>query len=115
MCQTHIKTLQQEFLLAKFRPPEDAVDQKRVHVFHQGLHTPREIEMKAQGRRPSAFIGGFHCRHVGGQNKRKFVHVVCIKCKMVYCFEVFVTPDEKRSTSVWAHPRCKNLLPSRVT
>ena len=27
-------------------------------------------------------IGGFHCRHVGGQNKRKFVHVVCIKIEV---------------------------------
>ena len=27
----------------------------------------------------SSYIGGFHCRHVGGQNKRKFVHIVCIK------------------------------------
>ena len=24
-------------------------------------------------------IGGLHCRHVGGQNKRKFAHKVCIK------------------------------------
>ena len=23
-------------------------------------------------------IDGFHCRHAGGQNKRKFVHIVCI-------------------------------------
>ena len=28
------------------------------------------------------FIGGLHCRHVGGQNKRKFVHIVCIKMKV---------------------------------
>ena len=24
-------------------------------------------------------IGGLHCRHVGGQNKRTFAHIVCIK------------------------------------
>ena len=24
-------------------------------------------------------IGGLHCRHVGGQNKRKFAHIVCMK------------------------------------
>ena len=24
-------------------------------------------------------IGGLHCRYVGVQNKRKFVHIVCIK------------------------------------
>ena len=24
-------------------------------------------------------IDGLHCRHVGGQNKRKFAHVICIK------------------------------------
>ena len=24
-------------------------------------------------------IGGLHCRHVGGQNKRKFAHIICIK------------------------------------
>ena len=27
-------------------------------------------------------IGGFHCRHVAGQNKRKFVHIVCIKIEV---------------------------------
>ena len=27
-------------------------------------------------------IGGFHCHHVGGQNKRKFVYVVCIKIEV---------------------------------
>ena len=27
-------------------------------------------------------IGGLHCCHVGVQNKRKFVHVVCIKVKV---------------------------------
>ena len=27
-------------------------------------------------------IDGFHCRHVGGQNKRKFVHIVCIKIEV---------------------------------
>ena len=30
----------------------------------------------------SFHIGGFHCRHVGGQNKRKFVHIVCIKMEV---------------------------------
>ena len=24
-------------------------------------------------------IGGLHCRRVGGKNKRKFAHIVCIK------------------------------------
>ena len=24
-------------------------------------------------------IGGLYCRHVGGQNKRKFAHIVCIR------------------------------------
>ena len=33
-------------------------------------------------RRSGLRIGGFHCRHVGGQNKRKFVHVVCIKIEV---------------------------------
>ena len=27
-------------------------------------------------------VGGMHCCHVGVQNKRKFVHVVCIKIKV---------------------------------
>ena len=27
-------------------------------------------------------IGGLHCCHVGGQNKRKFVYIVCIKMKV---------------------------------
>ena len=31
----------------------------------------------------SLTIGGFHCRHIGGQNKRKFVHVVCIKIEVI--------------------------------
>ena len=25
------------------------------------------------------YIGGLHCRHVGGQNKRTFAHIICIK------------------------------------
>ena len=29
-----------------------------------------------------AFIGGLHCRHVGGQKKRKFAHIVCIKMEV---------------------------------
>ena len=31
---------------------------------------------------PWAAIGGLHRRHVGGQNKRKFVHIVCIKIEV---------------------------------
>ena len=27
-------------------------------------------------------IGGLHCRHVGVQNKRKFVRIVCIKMEV---------------------------------
>ena len=27
-------------------------------------------------------IGGLHCRHVGGQNKRKCFHIVCIKMEL---------------------------------
>ena len=30
----------------------------------------------------SMSIGGLHCRLVGGQNKRKFVHKLCIKMKV---------------------------------
>ena len=26
--------------------------------------------------------GGLHCRHVGGQNKRKLAHIVCIKMEV---------------------------------
>ena len=32
--------------------------------------------------RRSFSFGGFHYRHVGGQNKRKFVHIVCMKMKV---------------------------------
>ena len=27
-------------------------------------------------------LGGLHCRHIGGKNKRKFAHVVCIKMEV---------------------------------
>ena len=27
-------------------------------------------------------VGGLHCRHAGVQNKRKFVHIVCIKMEV---------------------------------
>ena len=33
---------------------------------------------------PNALIGGLHCCHVGGQNKRKFAHIVCIKMEVNY-------------------------------
>ena len=32
----------------------------------------------------SSAIDGLHCRHVGGQNKRKFAHIVCIKMAVNY-------------------------------
>ena len=38
------------------------------------LHLSRERMIRS--------IGGFHCHHVGGQNKRKFVHIVCIKIEV---------------------------------
>ena len=31
---------------------------------------------------PIITLGGLHCRHVGGQNKRKFVHIVGIKMEV---------------------------------
>ena len=34
-------------------------------------------------------IGGLHCCYVGVQNKRKFVHIVCIK------MAVLTVPEEK--------------------
>ena len=30
----------------------------------------------------SIHVDGLHCRHVGVQNKRKFVHIVCIKMEV---------------------------------
>ena len=39
-------------------------------------------ESTTTGRSRGAFIDGFHCRHAGGQNKRKFVHKVCIIMKV---------------------------------
>ena len=45
------------------------IDQKRVRVFHQGFQTPKKNESTTP------------------------------KAECFYCFEVFGTPDEKRSTS----------------
>ena len=42
------------------------------------FHLPQETVISI-----GAHKGGLHSRHVGGQNKRKFVHKVCIKMEVL--------------------------------
>ena len=50
---------------------------KSGHFGYYLFHLPQETVISI-----GAHIGGLHCRHVGGQNKRKFVHKVYIKIEV---------------------------------
>ena len=46
---------------------------RHCHLIKSKLYNQRLYRIRDE------VIGRLHCRHVGGQNKRKFVHKVCIK------------------------------------
>lgn len=60
-------------------------------------------------------IEGFHTRHAGGRNKRKFTHIVCIK-KSLYGFSISLELFLIHFSSflkLWGDPKFKMADPGR--
>ena len=56
----------------------------RGYVFRQWLIRRERISVEEHISK--IHIGGLHCRHIGVQNKRKFVHIVCMKMEVTFLY-----------------------------